>query len=196
MNNFKNMWNQVECNGSKLQISVEESRNSIFGKLETEEIRKKKFIPVQIIFVTLFSFIFGYIVYQNTPNPGISIIFGIVLVTLASIIISVFPHVVKFPFKQFEHDKSSLEFLEIIKKKLDQSRVMLIAGIALQIAFLSIGLYLIIFQNSSDINPGYVYAFWGMMLGLGGAAIGGAFAFYHKHYKNIYFTISHFLDEK
>lgn len=196
MNNFKSIWNQLECDSSKLETVFSTRTDSVFNKLEKEENLKKKFIPIQVILVAFMSILFGYIVYQNTVVVEWSTYVGIGLVTLASIVISIFPHIVKLPLSQFEHDKSSLDFLKLTKKKLDQSRQILVLGILLQIIFLSIGLYLIIFHSSANINLGYQYAFWGTMLGIGGAAIGGSFAFFSSHYKQTYQTINHFIEQQ
>lgn len=195
MDNLKLIWNQVSCDAKQLEINVDHQKESIFEKLQKEQRLRQKFNPLLVTFIILFTLFFGFIILWGESAISYSKLIGIGFVTLASIVIAIFSQVVKMPLNQFEHDKSSMIFLKMVKDKLNQSRNMLIIGIILQSVFMTLGLYLIIFHNVSDVNPGYLGAFFGFMAGLFGAAIGGSLAFFHTHYKSTYQLIDHFLTE-
>jgi len=156
MDNFKSIWNQLQCDSSKLQIAINGQKGSIFEKLKEEEELRKKFNPMFAVFIVLFSIGFSYVLFHNDPLSMPKII-GIGFITLASITIAVFAQIIKIPLDQFEHEKSSMAFLEMVKEKLDQSKIMLVVGVFLQVVFLTIGLYLIIFYASNDIQTGFFY---------------------------------------
>jgi len=195
MDDLKSVWNRLSCDASKMKISSANSIDSIFDKLENEQRLRKKFNPLLIGFILLFTVFLCFIVFQNSSSFTTPKVIGIVCITLASISIAVFSQIIKMPLQQFSHDKSSVVFLNIVKDKLNKTKVMLILGIFLQIVFLSIGLYLIIFYESNDYNMGTFGAFWGFMFGIGGASISGAFAFFTSHYKPTYQLIDQFLKD-
>lgn len=195
MNDLKSIWNQVSCDSDELKIKLTDPIESIFTKLEKEQRLRDIFNPVLIIFIILFTIFFSYLVLQNSAAFSLAKIIGIVCITLASISIAILSQIVKMPLQKFTHDKSSTVFLKIVKEKLHRSKDMLILGLFLQIVFMTIGLYLIIFHGAGDYNIGYVYAFLGFMLGIGGASIGGGIAFFNTHYKSTHQLIDKFLTE-
>lgn len=195
MDNLKSIWNQLSCDSKQLELKGNGDKESIFAKLENEELLRKKFNPLLIVFIISFTLFLGLLILNNDSVVSYSKLLGIVFVTLASISIAILSQGVKMPLKQFEHDKSSMIFLQKVREKLNQSKNMLVLGLILQNIFLTTGLYLIIFYNTEAVNPGYLYPFLGFMFGLGGAVIGGSLAFYHRHYKSTYQLIDHFLSE-
>jgi drug/metabolite transporter (DMT)-like permease len=192
MDDLKSIWNQVNCSPDKIEIQLNNRKESIFEKLEKERDLKRRFNPLLFTFILVFSLGFGFLVFHN-QEYSISKFIGVCLIALASISIAVFSQVIKMPLSQFEHDKSSIIFLKLVKQKLDQSKTMLLLGLVLQFIFLTLGLYLIIFYNATPTEYRFLYIFLGAMIGLAGAAIGGCFAYYNTHYKSTYKLINEFL---
>lgn len=196
MDNLKSIWQQLDhCVHQLGDIAHSGKNNSIFEKLEKEAALRKKFNPLLITMIVLFTVFFVFIIQANGNDFNFSTVAGISLVALASIIIATFSQIVKMPLQKFRHDKSSIEFLKIVKVKLDQSRKFLVLGILLQNICLTIGLYLLIFYNHPTANEGLLFTFLGFMFGLGGLAVGSAYAFFNQHYKGTYATIDLFLKE-
>ena len=196
MDNLKSIWNQINLANAELKTMIEKGdNNSIFEKLEKEQVLRKKFNPLLVLFILLFTIVFIYILSAIYVELDYSKIIGIAFVTLASISIAIFSQIIKMPLNQFNHDKSSVEFLEVVKEKLNQSKKMLVIGIILQILFLTVGLYFIIFHNAEmSENSGYLFAFFAFMLGLGGFGVGTSIASFNAHYKETYQTIDLFLN--
>lgn len=196
MDNLKSIWQQLDHSVNQLgKIVHSGENNSIFEKLEKEAALRKKFNPVLITMIVLFTVFFIFIVQASGNDFNFSTVAGISLVVLASIIIATFSQVVKMPLQEFRHDKSSTKFLKIVKNKLDQSRKMLVIGILLQNILLTLGIYLLVFFNQPNQNDGMLLTFLGVMFGLGGLAVGSSIAFFNQHYKGTYTTIDLFLKE-
>ena len=191
MDNLETIWNQETYDFQNQKVTSDKLQ-SISDKLTREQTLTKKYRPLQFLVIFLFGFIFSYVIYLENSGLSISQVVGIFLVLLSGVAIGVLPQIIKIPLDQSDKKESSTIFLGIIKQKLDMKRLMLIIGAILQIVFLAIGLYILIFYKSNDIHIGYKFTFWGFMFGLLGASIGGSIASFNKHYKDIYQVIIQF----
>lgn len=196
MDDLKLIWHQLNSVSDKVEAIIQsrEKDDSVYVKLLKEEGLRKKFNPYLILLIILFVFLFTWIVYLNKGGLDFSEKIGIMAITAASVTIAVFAQIVKIPLKRFEYSQSSTDFFKVVKLKLDQSKRMLVTGVILQVSFLTIGLYFLIFHNSQlQADPSYLYSFIGSMLGMGGLAVGCSIAFFNFHYKDIYKKIDAFL---
>lgn len=195
MDNLKSIWNQLNINTHQLELTVKEGQKSILEKLKHEEALRKRYNPFLVIAIILFTIVLSSIILNFTTSLSIPKIIGIILVSLANICVVYFSQGIKLPIKNVKHNCSSVNFLSLIKVKLDNYKKKYIFGITLQFLFLTSGLFLIIFYNVPHYNIGFVFTFFGFMCGLGGIAIGGAISFFNSHYKSTYQVIDHFLSE-
>ena len=194
MDSLKSIWDQLNSTSSELEAIVNRvADKSIYEQLEKEQALRKRYNPLLAILLILLPFVFVGLLLQSENGIDSAKVIGIILITLAGIAIAVFSQIIRFPLQQFEHDRSSVEFLQVVKKKLNKSRKMLITGLVLQIALLTAGLYFVIFHNSAISHyHSYLLTFLGFMGALGGLAIGGSVAFFNRHYASIYAKINAF----
>ena len=193
MDKLQSIWTQLNQLSAELgEMAEPKSISSVYEQLQREQDLRKKFNPLLIAFVLLFPVVLWQVLPTATENGTKWL--GILLVASAGIAIAVFSQIVKMPLKQFAYDRSSTEFLSIVRAKLDQSRKMLILGICLQITLLTLGLFFLIFGSIPEEGfYGFLGLFLGFMFGLGGLAVGGSIASFNRYYRDLYQRIDRFL---
>ncbi len=198
MNELKEIWSQLDKISTDLKVLAEPNASlSVYEQLQKEQDLRKKSYPFLVLLLLLTPVVLVFLTQQT--NPGTfdwKTITGISLISLAGITISWLSQIVKFPLQQFEHDRTSMEFLVVVKNKLDQAKKMLIIGVVLQLALLTLGLMLLILpQIPADQLYTYLFLLTGFMLSLTGIVVGGSISFFNKHYQGIYTTIRTFTKE-
>lgn len=190
MENLEKIWTQLNDISLDLkEVIQEEADNSIFKQLEKEEQLRKKYNPFLFSLIALIPLVFWGLLHQNMDWTKA---LGIACITGSGVAIATFSQIVKIPLQQFQYDQSSLDFMSIVKQKLDQSRMMLVIGVLLQVLLLGTGLYLLIFSNTPLDN---LLLFSGIMMSLCGLVIGLNIASFNRHYRDIYQKIARFLEE-
>ncbi|MEO0339728.1 MAG: hypothetical protein AAF242_10985 [Bacteroidota bacterium] len=194
MDHLETIWKQLNDKALDLEPMIQQKADtSIFRQLEKEEMLRKKYNPLLFALIATIPFVFYGIFYQEMDWMKAV---GIACITGSGVAIAIFSQIVKMPLREFQYNQTSIDFLRLVKKKLDQSRVMLTFGVFLQCLLLVTGLYLLIFSSADwDNLLAYQLTFAGIMMGLGGVAIGKSIAAFNKHYRSTYQRIHRFVHE-
>ena len=192
MDNLQAIWQQLNATSAQLEVVVKaQSKDTVYDQLLREQRLRKRYNPLLICLILMLPFVFAMLV-PLAAAVGQKIL-GISLITASAVAVAVFSQIVKMPLKEFEYNRSATAFLQVVKRQLDKSRQLFVFGLVLQIILLTGGVLLLILPDYDDGHfLTYLATISGIMFGLGGLSVGGGVAFFNRHYKNIYDTISAF----
>ena len=199
MEDLKLIWNKL----NELQLEVGkliemDKVETVYDKLKKEEELKKKWMPftAPVILLTM-----GWIFWITYPKgePLSEILFtpftlGILLIIFGAFLMMYLIVKIRIPLARYQHDRSSLDFLKIVKERLHQRKKYTLIGVSLYLFILTIGVHLMIFEfNSLAGSWGMVFGLYGFMLGLTGMMIPSVLVAHNKQYKDILSRIDRFL---
>lgn len=192
MNEIENIWSELDSQITDSADLTFNERDTIISNFGYESNLKIQYTPIFIVLIIVFSFVFFLVVKGAENIIHRADYIGVFFVILSGLIVFYFSQRVKVPIEELSLDNSVFEFIKLCQEYLTKTKVNLIIGICLQLFTLSIGLYLIIFFQNSNMNLGMRTAFWGIMFGITGIAIGGGISSFNKHYKGLMEVISEF----
>ena len=102
----------------------------------------------------------------------------------------------RIPVEAYEHDKSSIDFLKIVKEKLEKRKHLWAFAITVYMVSLMLGMHLLLFGLESLAGKwGWVGVFYGISLGLTGKSAGDMYARHQSKYGDMLKRIERILAE-
>lgn len=179
MKSIESIWNKINL----VKESDTKTLQNIYSQLEREEKNSKRYSIWSYIIAVFIMLAFLLLVFKTSPIFDTRQVIGVTLVAIGSFIIVFFSQFVKINISEPDYGKPSIEFLVLVKDKLNTRKNYLILGIALQLICLISGLYLLIFTKPIDGET--LGKYFGTMFSLSGIAIGITIALYNVHYKKL-----------
>jgi heme/copper-type cytochrome/quinol oxidase subunit 4 len=191
MSSLKNIWHQTQ---NKLQSKKTQDIPSLIQKLQHEAKNRKRFNPILVFIILVTCFCFYLVLPDSMPFSRK--LYGILLIALSGISIGVLSQIVRYPLNQLMH-LSSVEFLKMIKTKLNRTRKFMIIGIACQSILLGAALILMS-SDGVDKTPtlSQVFTICGSIAALGFGIIGLSIVLFNRYYKSTYKFIDAFINEQ
>ena len=177
-------------------INVNQAED-IYKKLKKEEEQRDKWKPFMVPYVVCVMLGFAWLVQSTGGNPLTIIqIISLSLIGVAGLAFVYSFYIIKLPLAEYQTNGNTVAFLKKLKASLLKRRKVYVISMACYIVSLTIGIHLLIFGLDSLAGKGgYLGLFYGCMLGLLGASVGGTYRTYHKQYGDIFKRIDRFLEE-
>lgn len=196
MDKLKETWKQVNKIAVHSTLLQNNDSISIYEQLQKEDELRKKFNPFLVLLILLIPLFFIQLLKSTDVAIDTQKIIGIGAVTCSGVAIGVFSQFVRIPLQPFNYDQTSAVFLQMVKQKLQQRKTYLLLGVNLQVLFLGIGLYLLIF-GSQEKSSHYSHPFLliGIIAALWSLTVGMTNKFYNNHYRELLQKIDSFLED-
>jgi hypothetical protein len=134
--------------------------------------------------------------YANGILTGALSWLGMGLIIVASWCVAYFAQLVRVPYEDFAYTQPTLHFLHEVKDALRRKRFSMLAGVGLQVLFLTAGLTLLIFSDGEGFTSGALGGFLGLMLGIGGGILGMTSMTFELNYGKVRKLVEEFLADE
>lgn len=197
MDDLKILWRHTDDLTLELDLlDRPDNIQAVHKQLQDEERRLKKYLPYTYAFIGAMLMALAMLFYQQGIIVGLLGWLGMGSVIIASWCVAYFAQLVRIPFADFAYAQPALDFLYEVQDAIRRKRNAMLVGVGLQSLFLTIGIGLIITSEGGSFDPGHIFGFLGMMLGISGLVVGLTATTFEANYGKVRRVVEEALAEE